>query len=128
VKHFFLKIIVLVALLFCAVLYGMDIAKQGMMKMEGVEKNDSNSSPLNFNIPSLGSKPAKADHNASTQTKTMSKPEAKGDDLESRIAKLNEIHGFNPFSSMGDKLSDGVSSVFEHGIEATASVISQLLK
>lgn len=128
VKRFFLKSALLITLLFCAVLYGMDLAKQGMMKMEGTQTSHS-TSPLNFDhIPGLGNnQPEKAQKQESANAATATKAEPQTDDLSSRITKLDQIHSFNPYSAMGDKLSDGVSSVFEHGIQATASVLGHLL-
>ena len=124
--RFFLKTALLISLLFCAVLYGMDIAKQGMVKMEGNNNQARSSSLFDFKIPGLAPGASNAENEAeAAELKTKSKTNQ--EDIESRLAKLDHIHGFNPYSAMGDKLSDGVSSVFEKGITAAATVVNQLL-
>ena len=127
IRHFFLKCMLLITLLFCAVLYGMDMAKQGMLKMEGTETQNHSSSLLNFDIPGLSSKTTKAEEKTNTMTPTTKKLEQPKDDIESRLTKLDQIQSFNPYSAMGDKLSNGVSSIFERGIQATGSIFNHLI-
>ncbi|MGV3487543.1 MAG: DUF3679 domain-containing protein [Tuberibacillus sp.] len=130
-RRFFLKTALLIALLFCAVLYGMDVAKQGMMKMEGGDTKAQTSSLFDFNIPGLGAGSKKENVNqaeaAELSPDANAKNEAKPDDMESRLSKLDDINSFNPYSAMGDKLSNGISSVFEKGISAAATLVNQLL-
>ena len=129
-KHFFLKTALFISLLFCAVLYGMDIAKQGMMKMEGYTEKQS-SSIFDFKLPGFGAKTGQKEPINKAQAETpKTDKQATGvsqDDIESRITKLDQIHEFNPYSAMGDKLSGSVSSVFEKGINAAATMVNQLL-
>lgn len=126
-RHFFLKCILLITILFCAVLYGMDIAKQGMLKMEGTATQTHSSSLLNYDITGLSSKTTKAQEKTNTQTPTIKKSEHPKDDIASRLTKLDQLQSFNPYSAMGDKLSNGVSSIFERGIQATGSIFNHLI-
>lgn len=135
-RSFFIKTVLLVMALLCAVLYGMETAKDGLLKMEGKADQNTTSEWFNFQIPGLAagdrSNPNKAEavgfENPDLKSSAVKENADPPMDIEKKLAKLDDLHGFNPYSAMGDKLSNSVSSVFEKGIEAFSSLMSHLLK
>jgi hypothetical protein len=106
-KMFMLKSFLLAALMFIAVLTGMELANNGIHKMKGYhDPNFQNTISINeddreFNATAMG-------------TDTSSH------DIEAKKKQLEEINGFNFFSSMGKKLSGGLSSASEKLIQLIA--------
>jgi len=118
-QRFILKTALLCALLGCAVLYGMETAKQGMIDMRGLNSPQAEKTSFHFNIPGLADRGA-----PSADGKTSAKAE---DNIEARVQKLDEIQRFNPFSIAGEKIGDGLSGIFRHGIQAAASLFNAIV-
>lgn len=104
-KIFMIKSLCIAALMFISVLAGMQIANDGIHKIMG--KNDSNS-----------------EHQRSIQNgnnhmqESVSDQESSSHDLLSKQQKLEKMNSFNLFSSMGKKLSEGISNTSEKIIES----------
>ncbi|MBT2656731.1 DUF3679 domain-containing protein [Bacillus sp. ISL-18] len=99
-KMFMVKSFCLAALLFIAVLTGMQLANNGIQKMKG------------YGDPNLETAVSihEKDHNvrASFLGKDIS-----SHDIAAKKKKLEEISAFNLFSSMGRKMSDGITGASE---------------
>lgn len=93
-KLFFLKFILLVALMFFSVLYGMQYANKGINTMRGY-------SPFsNEELSEQGIQAA-----------------IFGNDLADKKKQLEEIEAFNLFSTAGKKFSDTVTHITKEGLE-----------
>jgi len=106
-KMFMLKTLGLAALMLISVLVGMQLANDGIHKMKGY--NDSNFQ----NAISLNEK----DRDLRA---TFLGNEISSHDLESKKKKLEEISTYNFFSSMGKKMSEGLSGASEKLVELIA--------
>ncbi len=95
-KLFMLKSIAIVALMFISVLTGMQLANSGIHKMKGYDD------PGFQNAVSI--KETNNDVSASFLGNDIT-----SHDIEAKKKKLEEINAFNFFSSMGRKMSDGIS-------------------
>ncbi|MCM3566555.1 DUF3679 domain-containing protein [Neobacillus mesonae] len=96
-KMFMLKSFILAALMFISVLTGMELANNGIHKMKGYDDpNFQNAVSINENEKDL---------NATFLGKNIS-----SHDIEAKKKKLEEINAYNFFSSMGKKMSEGLSS------------------
>ncbi|GHH97059.1 DUF3679 domain-containing protein [Neobacillus kokaensis] len=96
-KMFMLKSFIVAALMFISVLTGMEIANNGIHKMKGYDDpNFQNAVSINEHDK---------DFNATFLGKELS-----SHDLESKKKKLEEMNAFNFFSSMGKKVSDGLTN------------------
>ncbi|WP_223591300.1 DUF3679 domain-containing protein [Neobacillus bataviensis] len=95
-KMFMLKSLGVAVLMFISVLAGMQLANDGIHKMKGYDDpNFQNAVSINETDKDL---------NATFLGKDIS-----SHDIEAKKKKLEEISAFNFFSSMGKKLSDGLS-------------------
>ena len=92
VKRFMLKSFCIAALMFISVLAGMQMANNGIHKMKGYEDQNLQN-PVSLN-----------EKNASLLGQDIS-----SHDLEGKKKKLEEMSSFNFLSSMGKKMSDGIS-------------------
>ncbi|CAH2715459.1 hypothetical protein BACCIP111895_02643 [Neobacillus rhizosphaerae] len=103
-KMFILKSFGIAALMFISVLTGMQIANGGIHKMKGYDDpNFQNAVSINetnnqFMASFLGN-------------------DISSHDIEAKKKKLEEISAFNFFSSMGKKMSNGISSASEKLIQ-----------
>ncbi|MFK9091396.1 DUF3679 domain-containing protein [Bacillus salipaludis] len=99
-KMFMVKSLFIAVLMLISVLTGMQLAGNGIHKLKGYEdpnfKNAVHIHETNNNISAsfLGS-------------------DISSHDIEAKKKKLEEISAFNFFSSMGKKMSDGISGASE---------------
>jgi hypothetical protein len=99
-KMFMLKCMGVAALMFISVLAGMQIANDGIHKMKGYDDpNFQNAISVKENGENLKA--------------TFLGNDITSHDLDEKKKKLEEMSAFNLFSSMGKKISEGVSSVSE---------------
>jgi hypothetical protein len=106
-KMFMLKSLCLAALMLISVLVGMQLANDGIHKMKGYDDpNFQNAVSLN-----------ETDSNLSA---TFLGNDISSHDLEAKKKKLEEISAYNFFSSMGKKMSDGISGVSQKIVELIA--------
>jgi hypothetical protein len=99
-KMFMLKSFGLAAILLIAVLTGIQLANNGIQKMKGYDDPD---------LETVVSIQGKGNNlRASFLGKDIS-----SHDIEAKKKKLEEISAFNFFSSMGRKMSDGISGASE---------------
>lgn len=116
-RRFLLKTVLLMAALFCVMLYGMTIAKKGIVEMKGVPKQTETTSSLwHFNIPELAGNQTDDGENNINNT----------EELDVRLTKLKEVERFNPYTALSGKLSQGVSAIFKQGIDMAASVLDRI--
>lgn len=106
-KMFMLKTLCLAALMVISVLVGMQLANDGIHKMKGY--NDPNF----LNAISLNEK----DKDLSA---TFLGNDISSHDLEAKKKKLEEISAYNFFSSMGKKMSEGLSGASEKLVQLIA--------
>ncbi|MCL6571588.1 MAG: YqxA family protein [Bacillus sp. (in: Bacteria)] len=96
-KMFMVKSLCITALMFISVLIGMQLANDGILKMKGSD-DASFQSAVSFNESDkdvLG---------------TFLGNEISSHDLKAKQKKLEEMSAYNFFSSMGKKMSEGISS------------------
>ncbi|MED4204473.1 DUF3679 domain-containing protein [Neobacillus mesonae] len=99
-EKFMLKSFVAAALMFISVLTGMELANNGIHKMKGYnDPNFQNAVSINENDK---------DFQATFLGKNIS-----SHDLEAKKKKLEEMNAFNFFSSMGKKMSEGMTNASE---------------
>lgn len=100
-KMFMLKSFCISALMFISVLAGMQMANHGIHKMKGYDDQ-------NFqNAVSINEKDA-----------SFLGQDISSHDLAGKKKKLEEISSFNFFSSMGKKMSDGITNTSEKIIQS----------
>lgn len=103
-KMFMLKSFCIASLMFISVLAGMEMANDGIHKMKGYDDpNFQNAIALNDNGEQVKA--------------TFLGNDISSHDIEEKKKKLEEISAFNFFSSMGKKISEGVSSASENLIK-----------
>ncbi|WP_042458573.1 DUF3679 domain-containing protein [Neobacillus dielmonensis] len=100
-KMFIAKSLVIIALMFISVLTGMEIANHGIHKMKGYDD------PNFQNAVSI--KESEEDFSATFLGNDIS-----SHDIEAKKKKLEEMNAYNFFSSMGKKLSDGLTGASEN--------------
>ncbi len=96
---FMLKSFCIVALMFISVLVGIQMAHEGIHDIK--ENNESN---LTIKAPNLN--PSLLENDSSSH------------DIIAKQQKLEKMNAFNLFSSMGKKLSDGISNSSERIIRS----------
>lgn len=103
-KMFMLKSFVIASIMFISVLTGMELANNGIHKMKGYDDpNFQNAVSINETGPEL---------NATFLGKDIT-----SHDIEAKKKKLEEISAYNFFSSMGKKMSEGLTTASEKLIE-----------
>jgi hypothetical protein len=112
-KWFMLKAFLLVSLMFMAVLFGMQQANEGIRSMRGYEDADLKGA---FSLQEN----ADGQLHASILGKNVS-----SHDLEQKKAKLEEMKAYNFFSSMGKKLSEGLTDATENTIDIITDLIKE---
>lgn len=100
-KWFMWKAFFLASLMFLAVLFGMQQANEGITKMKGFH-DESFKGAFTFHENDTG------ELQASILGKDVS-----SHDLQQKKEKLEEMKAYNLFSTMGKKLSDGISAITE---------------
>lgn len=106
-KMFMVKSFIIAALMFISVLTGMELANNGIQKMKGYQDpNFQNAVSINETGTDL---------KATFLGKNIS-----NHDIEAKKKKLEEINAYNFFSSMGRKMSDGLTKASESLIDLIA--------
>ncbi|WNS74358.1 DUF3679 domain-containing protein [Bacillus sp. DTU_2020_1000418_1_SI_GHA_SEK_038] len=112
-KWFMLKTLFLTTLMFLVVLFGMQEASEGIMKMKGY--NDANfKGAFTFHDNEEGGLQASILGN-----------DVSSHDLEQKKAKLEEMKAYNFFSTMGKKLSEGISTMTETMVHFITDLIRE---
>lgn len=110
-KLFFLKFLLVLALMFVSVLFGMQQANDGIDRMKGFEDN-------NFK---------EALHVAESEGGQVELAVLGNDisshDIQEKKEKLEEMKAYNFFSTLGKKLAEGVSSLSNKMIELITDLI-----
>lgn len=103
-KMFMLKSFIVASLMFISVLTGMELANNGIHKMKGYnDPNFQNAVSINENGPDLNA--------------TFLGNDITSHDIEAKKKKLESISAYNFFSSMGKKMSEGLTAASEKLIE-----------
>lgn|GEM_PF-1565135 len=141
-----LKIVIAMCLLFCALLYGMNMVKDNMVQMNGKKALNTKASVLDVHTLKRLSRDPKLAHSSEKNAMKSTRVEKKTGDMqididkrrgekvarypsiEERLDHLKAIDTFNPFSTLGDKMSQGVSTVFSGGMEAVANLLDGLVE
>jgi len=106
-KMFMLKSLCLAALMLISVLVGMQLANDGIHKMKGYDDpNFQNAVSLNETDNHLQA--------------TFLGNDISSHDLKAKQKKLEEISAYNFFSSMGKKMSEGISGASEKLVQLIA--------
>ncbi|WP_066064055.1 DUF3679 domain-containing protein [Neobacillus soli] len=106
-KMFMFKSVCLAAIMLICVLTGMQLANGGIHKMKGYDDpNFQNAVSINETDKNL--------------TGTFLGNDISSHDLEAKKKKLEEISAYNFFSSMGKKMSEGISSASEKMVHLIA--------
>ncbi|MBM7645815.1 hypothetical protein JOD45_002034 [Scopulibacillus daqui] len=111
-KKFFIKTAILMFLLFFSVIYGMVAANHGASDIKGLNVPKDNVQPLSLNI---------------AWPKTVNKTAQKLPTIEERAAQLKHRKAFNPYSSISDTMSNGLSDAFRKGMSITANLFDQMV-
>lgn len=109
-KGFMLKSLSLISVMVFAVIFGMVVAKNNMIHMQGIhEQQPKQTLDFNINFPKNNQKQSVA--------KAMT--------LQEKANKLEKIQSFNPYAKMGDSFSNAVQSFFRKSINTTSQVLKQ---
>ncbi len=95
-----MKCMLIVLILFFGVLFGMQKANEGMKKMKG------------YDDPSLYSAFTVDEGKSGVEASVLGQ-KVTSHDLEKKKKQLEDMEAFNLFSSIGKKMSDGISGVFQ---------------
>ncbi|ULT55732.1 YqxA family protein [Neobacillus drentensis] len=106
-KMFMFKSFCLAALLLIAVLTGMQLANNGIQKMKG------------YDDPNLETAVSIHDKDHNVRASFLGN-DISSHDIAAKKKKLEEISAFNLFSSMGRKMSEGISGASEKLIDLIA--------
>lgn len=101
---FFLKFILVVALMFVSVLFGMQQANEGIHRMKGYEDGNMKEA---LNVSKI---------DGQVEVSLLGE-QISSHDLDEKRAKLEQMQAYNFFSSIGKKLAEGVSSIVGKAIE-----------
>lgn len=111
-KLFMIKSISLITVLFIAIIFGMIIAKNNMVHMQGIHlQQPKQSLNLNINFPKPHQK----------------QPVVKEQTIDEKVAKLEKIKSFNPYSKMGNAFSSFMQSLLRKGISYTSQGIKHVV-
>ncbi|MFD1781231.1 YqxA family protein [Fredinandcohnia salidurans] len=111
---FMMKCFLIVTVLLLGVLIGMQQANEGMKKMRG------------YNDPSLQGAFHISDNNGEVEASVLGR-KVTSHDLEEKQKQLENVESFNFFSSIGEKLGNGISAIFEKIMIAIGNGIGHLL-
>ncbi|MBP2241688.1 hypothetical protein J2Z40_002260 [Cytobacillus eiseniae] len=103
-KWFMVKGIFLISLMFLAVLFGMQLANEGIHNMKGYDD-------VNFKDAFTVNENESGNLQASILGNDIS-----SHDLQQKKEKLEEMKAYNFFSSLGKSLSEGISEATEKAI------------
>lgn len=111
-KWFMVKTFFLISLMFIAVLFGMQLANEGIHNMKGYDD-------ANFKDAFTVNENEGGELQASILGNDIS-----SHDLQRKKEKLEEMKAYNFFSSLGKSLSDGISKVTETTIHHITNLIN----
>lgn len=109
---FFLKFILIVALMFVSVLFGMQQANEGIHRMKGFQ-DENMKEALNL-----------SETNGQVEVSLLGN-DISSHDLAEKKEKLEEMKAYNFFSAVGKKLAEGVSTLTEKVIELITNFFNQ---
>jgi Protein of unknown function (DUF3679) len=111
-KWFMVKAFILISLMFIAVLFGMQLANEGIHNMKGY--NDAN-----FKDAFTVNENEGGELQASILGNDIS-----SHDLQQKKEKLEEMKAYNFFSSLGKSLSNGITGAMEKTIHHLSNFIN----
>ncbi|WP_010678187.1 YqxA family protein [Bacillus timonensis] len=111
---FMMKCFLIVTVLLLGVLIGMQQANEGMKKMRG------------YNDPSLQGAFHITDNQGEVEASVLGR-KVTSHDLEEKQKQLENVEAFNLFSSIGEKLGNGISALFEKVMNSIGNGIGSLL-
>lgn len=111
-KLFTLSAIGIAMLMFICVLFGMQQANNGIQKMKGYESEDFQQ------VLSINQEKEEAEATILGQNVTSH-------DLQKKKEQLEEINGFNLFSSIGKGMADTISQLAEKGVDLFSDAIEK---
>ncbi|MEH7236085.1 YqxA family protein [Bacillus sp. JJ1562] len=111
---FIMKCFLIVTVLLLGVLIGMQQANEGMKNMRG------------YNDPSLQGAFHISDDNGEVEASVLGR-RVTSHDLEQKQKQLEDVEAFNLFSSIGEKLGNGISTLFEKIMIAIGNGIGSVL-
>lgn len=109
-KMFLLKFFFIISLMFIAVLYGMQLANEGIHRTKGYQDEE-------FNEAWSVTENEDGDMEVSMLGNDMG-----SHDLEKKREKLEEIKAFNFFAELGKKLAEGLNKASEKLIQFIANL------
>ncbi|HSU80571.1 MAG TPA: DUF3679 domain-containing protein [Candidatus Angelobacter sp.] len=131
-KSFLIKTIILITVLFLCVIYGMEMAKHSMSEMEGSGKSGAKSLVAQLAEPLVSPDQKTASTNTAPLANEKKSPSVspieKNDSMSTRIQRMETIQDFNPYSSLGESLSNGLQVAFSSGMATTTNLFGHLVK
>lgn len=112
---FMMKCFFVLTVLLFGVLIGMQQANEGMKKMRG------------YDDPSLQGAFHITDSSDGEVEASVLGRKVTSHDLEEKQQQLEEVEAFNLFSSIGEKLGEGISALFEKAMAAMGNAIGGIL-
>lgn len=112
-KWFMVKTIIFVSIMFLAVLFGMQQANKGIQNMRGYEDGA-------FKAAFTIQEKEKGEYEASILGN-----EVTSHDIKEKQRLLEEMKVYNFFSSLGKKLSEGVTSITEKSIDFLTDLLNE---
>jgi hypothetical protein len=132
-KSFLIKTVILITVLFLCVIYGMEMAKHSMSEMEGSGKSGVKSLVAQLAEPIASPDQQKTavslfSQTESTPTNESAAPAPASNNMKQRIKKMETIQDFNPYTSLGESLSNGLQVAFSSGMSTTTNLFGHLVK
>ena len=112
-KWFMFKTFIFVSIMFMAVLFGMQQANEGIQNMRGYEDGAFKGA---FSLQERGS----GEYEASILGNELT-----SHDIKEKQRLLEEMKAYNFFSSLGKKLSEGVTSITEKSIDFVENLLKE---
>jgi hypothetical protein len=111
-KLFMLKSILIAAIMFVSVLFGMQQATLGIQNMKGYQNDQFKGA---FSLQEGGEGQLEA---------SILGNDVSSHELEKKKEELEELKAFNFFSSLGKKLAEGISRLTEKAIEIITGIVT----
>lgn len=111
-KIFMLKSVMIAAIMFVSVLFGMQQATFGIHNMQGYQSDQFKGA---FSLQESGEGQLEA---------SILGNDVSSHELEKKKEKLEELKAFNFFSSLGKKLAEGISTLTEKIIEIITGIVT----
>ncbi|MFO1443397.1 YqxA family protein [Bacillus sp. Bva_UNVM-123] len=112
-KWFMVKAFLFVSLMFVAVLFGMQQAHEGIQNMKG------------FDDAAFKSAFTLQEKESGEYAASILGNEVSSHDIKEKQRQLEEMKAYNFFSSIGKKLSDGVTSMTEKSIDFMTELLKE---